>query len=82
MSKHLPFLKIQRSGSGDFSDLFRWFFKAGGEDIKDVGLALARGLERVYVFIEGRLGGRYEQVLGGFGLGLSGPFLMGAGNGG
>ena len=57
MSKHLPFLKIQSSGGGDFSDLLRWFFEAGGEDVKDVGLAFARGFERVYVFIVGRFGG-------------------------
>ena len=81
MLKHLPCLKIQSSGGGDFSDLLRRFFKAGGEDVKDIGLAFARGLERVYVFVEGRLGGRCERVLGGFGLGLSGPNLMGAGNG-
>ena len=81
MSRHLPFLKIQSSGGGDFSDLFRWFFKAGGEDVKDVGLAFAQGLERVYVFIEGGLGGGCERVLGGFSLGLSGSNLMGAGNG-
>ena len=80
MSRHLPFLKIQRSGGGDFSDLLRWVFEAGGEDIKDVGLALARGLERVYVFIKGRLWGGGKQVLRGFGLGLSGPDLMGARN--
>ena len=81
MSKHLPYLKIQSSGGGDFSDLFRWFFKAGGKDVKDVGLAFARGFERVYVFIEDGLGGGCEWVLGGFGLGLSGPNLMRAGNG-
>ena len=81
MSKHLPFLKIQSSGGGYFSDLFRWFFKAGSEDVKDVGFAFARGFERVYVLIEGRLGGGGERVLGGFGLGLSGPDLMGAGSG-
>ena len=81
MSKHLPCLKIQSSGSRDLSDFFRWFFEAGGEDVKDVGLAFARGFERVYVFIEGRLGGGCERVLGGFSLGLSGPNLMGARNG-
>ena len=82
MSRHLPFLKILRSGGGDFSDLLRWFVEAGGEDIKDVGLAFARGLERVYVFVEGRLWGGCEWVFGGFSLGLSGPDLMGAWNSG
>ena len=81
MSKHLPFLKIQRSGGGYLHDLFRWFFKTGSEDVKDVGLAFARGFERVYVFVKGRLGGRCERVLGGVGLGLSRPDLMRAGNG-
>ena len=79
--KHLPCLKIQSSRGGYFSDLFRWFLKTGSEDVKDVGLAFPRGLERVYVFIEGRLRGGCEWVLGGFGLGLSGPDLMGAGSG-
>ena len=80
MLRHLPFLKIQSSWGGDFSDLFRWFFKAGGEDVKDIGLTFARGFERVYVFVKGRLGGRCERVLGGFGLGLSRPDPMRAGN--
>ena len=81
MSKHLPCLKIQSSGGGYFSDLLCRFFEAGGEDIKDVGLAFARGFERVYVLVKGRLGGGCERVLGGFGLGQSGPDLMGAGIG-
>ena len=80
MLKHLPFLKIQGFGGRDFSNLFCWFFKTGGEHVKDVRLAFARGFKRVYVFIEGRLGGGCEQVLGGFGLGLSGSNLMGARN--
>ena len=77
---HLPFLKIQSSGGGDFCDLFCWFFKAGSEDVEDIGLAFARGLERVYIFVKGGLGGGCERVLRGFGLGLSGPDLMGARN--
>ena len=43
MSKHLPYLKIQGSRGRDFSDLFSWFFKARGEDVKYVRLAFARG---------------------------------------
>ena len=80
MSKHLPYSKIQGSGGRDFSDFFCWFFEAGGEDVKDIRLAFARGFKRVYIFIEGRLGGGCEWVLGGFGLGLSGSNLMGARN--
>ena len=80
MLKHLPYSKIQGSGGRDFSDFYCWFFEAGGEDVKDIRLAFARGFKRVYVFIEGRLGGGCEWVLGGFGLGLSGSNLMGARN--
>ena len=78
MLKHLPYLKIQCSRGRDFGDFFHRLFKAGGEDIEDVGLALARGFKRVYVFIEGRLGGGHERVLGGFGQSLGGSDLMGA----
>ena len=81
MSKHLPYLKIHRSRGRDLSNLFCRFFKAGGEDVKDVRLTFARGFKRVYIFIEGRFWGGCERVLGGFGLGLSGSNLMGAGNG-
>ena len=80
MSKYLPFLKIQCSRGRDFSDLFHRLFEAGGEDVEDIRLAFARGLKRVYVFIEGRPRGWCKRVLGGFGLGLGSSDLMGARN--
>ena len=76
MSKHLPCLKIQSSGGRDFSNFLCRFFKAGGEDIKDIRLAFPQGFKRVYIFIEGRLGGRFKWVLGGLGLGLGSPNLV------
>ena len=75
--KYLPCLKIQCSGGRDFGDFFHRLFEAGGEDIEDIRLTFARGFKRVYVFIEGRLGGGCERVFGGFYLGLGGSDLMG-----
>ena len=82
MSKHLPCSKIHRSRGRDFGDFLCRLFEASGEDVEDIRLAFARGFKRVYIFIEGRLGGGCERVLGEFGLGLSGSNLMGARNSG
>ena len=76
--KHLPWLKIQSSGGGDFGDFFHRFFEAGGKDIEDIRLAFPRGFKQVNIFIEGRLWGRYKRVFGRLGLGLSSSDLMGA----
>ena len=80
MLKHLPCLKIQCSRGRDFGDFFHRFLEAGGKDVEDIRLAFTRGFKRVYVFIEGSLGGGFKWVLRGFGLGLSDSNLMGVGN--